>query len=233
MARMRSTGSNEATSERAASSGTRRRLMQAAKRQFAARGFEAVTVRDVLTEAGEKNGASISYYFGSREGLIYEITAELFSFLDARWSVGLEELDRLGRPATVRELITVAVETSTAADADGEEPTASRLSEALTHQRYHVILQVVKSLRLTAWERLLMRISQNLPHIPAAVMRQRLIFLTRYLSSVFALYESSRVSGSERQRATLGTGYDLGNVIDTAVGLISAEVGADWPSRRA
>jgi AcrR family transcriptional regulator len=224
MARTRNAGLNEAAPGRTANSATRQRLIIAAKRLFAARGFEAVTVRDVLTEAGEKNGASISYYFGSREGLIYEITAELFSFLDARWSAGLEELDRLGRPATVRELITVAVRTSAELDAEGEEPTASRLSEALSHQRHHVIQQVMKAQKLTAWDRMLMRISQNLPEIPGPIMRQRLIFLTRYLSSVFALYESARVSGSERQRAALVTAYDLGNVIDTAVGLVSADV---------
>ncbi|HYG27426.1 MAG TPA: TetR family transcriptional regulator, partial [Caulobacteraceae bacterium] len=217
---MRNTGMNEAASERTASSATRGRLIAAAKRLFAARGFEAVTVRDILTEAGEKNGASISYYFGSREGLIFEITSELFSFLDGRWSAGLAELDRLGRPATVRELITVAVKTSTELDVEGEEPTASRLSEALSHQRHQTIQQVMKAQKLTAWDRMLARISHELPHIPAPIMRQRLIFLTRYLSSVFALYESARVSGSERQRATLGSSYDLGNVIDTAVGLV-------------
>jgi AcrR family transcriptional regulator len=224
MARMRNAALNEPPAERTNNSATRQRLISAAKRLFAARGFEAVTVRDVLTEAGEKNGASISYYFGSREGLIFEITNELFSFLDGRWSAGLDELDRLGRPATVRELIAVAVRTSTELDVEGEEPTASRLSEGLSHQRHHVIQQVMKIQKLTAWDRMLMRISQELPQIPAPIMRQRLIFLTRYLSSVFALYESARISGSERQRATLGAGYDLGNVIDTAVGLVSADV---------
>lgn len=224
MAREASTRLKDLASERSANSPTRQRLLLAAKHLFAARGFEAVTVRDILTEAGEKNGASISYYFGSREGLIYEITADLFSFLDARWGAGLQELDRLGRPATIRELITVVVKTSTAPDVDGEEPTASRLSEALSQQRYHVILEVMKALKLTAWYQILNRIGANLPHVPGPIMRQRLIFLTRYVTSVFALYESARVSGSEAQRATLGSPYDLGNVIDTAVGLISADV---------
>jgi AcrR family transcriptional regulator len=51
--------------------GTRRRILEAAARCFAARGFEATTVRDVCRKA-RANGAAVNYHFGSKERLYLE-----------------------------------------------------------------------------------------------------------------------------------------------------------------
>jgi AcrR family transcriptional regulator len=50
-------------------SAPKQRLLDAAERLFAERGFEAVSVRDI-TGAAKANVAAINYHFGSREGLI-------------------------------------------------------------------------------------------------------------------------------------------------------------------
>lgn len=217
---------------------TRDRLKRCAKHLFALRGFEGVTVREILTEAHEKNGASISYYFRSKEGLVEEIITDLFSFLDSRWGQGLKELEASGR-TSIRDLISLIVEVSTGLDHD-EEPTSARLAESASHQRFHVVLEVMKRHKLGAYDKILTRIASNLPELPNAILRQRLIFLTRYLSTIFSLYETMRVGGTERQRQLLAFGNDLGNVIDTAVGLMTADVkdggsGSKWAlhSRRA
>lgn len=49
---------------------TRERIKRAARRLFALNGVDAVTVRDVIREAGAKNASALNYYFGSKEGLI-------------------------------------------------------------------------------------------------------------------------------------------------------------------
>jgi AcrR family transcriptional regulator len=51
---------------------TRDRLLAAATRLFAERGFQRVTVRDVCAEAGA-NVAAINYHFGGKEGLYMEV----------------------------------------------------------------------------------------------------------------------------------------------------------------
>ena len=48
---------------------TRVRLLDAAERLFAAKGFEATSVRDVTAKA-RANVASVSYHFGSKEALV-------------------------------------------------------------------------------------------------------------------------------------------------------------------
>jgi Transcriptional regulator len=199
---------------------TRGRLKQSAKRLFANRGFEGPAVREILTEAGEKNGASISYYFGSKEGLIEEIIADLFSLLDVRWG---EALDALPADASIRDLISMIVQVSTTLDVE-EEPTASRLAEAASHQRYPVVQSVMKRLQLRAYDRVLGRIAQQLDYLPVPILRQRLIFLTRYFSTIFSFYESAYAAGTVGQREVLEATSDLGNLVDTAVGLLTADV---------
>jgi AcrR family transcriptional regulator len=51
--------------------GTRRRLLEAAAHCFAARGFEAATVREVCRRA-HANVAAVNYHFGSKERLYLE-----------------------------------------------------------------------------------------------------------------------------------------------------------------
>lgn len=201
---------------------TRDRLKVTARRLFAERGIEGVTIRDILSAAGEKNGASISYYFGSKDELIREIITDLFTLMDARWKQGLEEVEKNIKNPGIRDYIRILVK---AANQDGTEevPTIARLADRVSHQHYSLALSIMKEYKLNQYDKVLSKIAENLPHLPRNVLRQRLIFLTRYLSTVFALYESARVGGSDKQRMTLG-GYDLGNVCDTAVGLLTAEV---------
>lgn len=54
---------------------TRARLLDAARRLFAERGFEDVTVREICREAGA-NLALVSYYFGDKLGLYFEVVNE-------------------------------------------------------------------------------------------------------------------------------------------------------------
>ncbi|HEX5269422.1 MAG TPA: helix-turn-helix domain-containing protein, partial [Gemmataceae bacterium] len=51
---------------------TEHRLLEAAGRVFAEKGFDAATVRDVCERAGVKNIGAVNYYFRSKENL-YEV----------------------------------------------------------------------------------------------------------------------------------------------------------------
>ncbi len=92
--------------------GPKRRLVEAAEKLFAEKGFEAVVVREI-TQQAQTNVAAVNYHFGSREGLINlvilryvgPVSEERLARLDAveRRLVGkvipLEEvLDALVRP---------------------------------------------------------------------------------------------------------------------------------------
>ena len=76
---MRTTGNN----------GTRKAILSAAAKMFAARGFRAATVRDICAEAGA-NIALVSRYFGSKRELYAEVCRSLFNGL----AVPLAKLDQ-------------------------------------------------------------------------------------------------------------------------------------------
>ena len=61
---------------------TRAAILEAAKKLFAAKGFDAATVRDICNEAGV-NIALVSRYFGSKSGLYTEVCRSLFDGLAA------------------------------------------------------------------------------------------------------------------------------------------------------
>ncbi|MEV4517754.1 TetR family transcriptional regulator [Dactylosporangium sp. NPDC049525] len=73
--------------------GTRRLLLDAARRRFAAAGYTATTVRDIATDAGV-NVALINRYFTSKEGLFEACLAGVGDELgrEAREDVTLERI---------------------------------------------------------------------------------------------------------------------------------------------
>jgi AcrR family transcriptional regulator len=52
---------------------TRRRLITAAERLFAARGIDGVSLREITKDAGARNSVAIQYHFGDRNGLLAAI----------------------------------------------------------------------------------------------------------------------------------------------------------------
>lgn len=80
----------QATARRSEDIDTRGRILAAATKAFAQRGFDAVTVRDITAAAGV-NGAAINYHFGSKERLIVEV------FKSVVGPIHRERMDRLRR----------------------------------------------------------------------------------------------------------------------------------------
>lgn len=59
---------------------TRHRLLEAAARLFAERGFQNVTVRDICGQAGA-NVAAVNYYFRDKSGLYEEVIRKIIVFM--------------------------------------------------------------------------------------------------------------------------------------------------------
>lgn len=63
---------------------TRRALVDAATRAFAADGIERASLIDITRKAGQRNRGAIHYHFGSREGLLVAVLAAHTDFLRRR-----------------------------------------------------------------------------------------------------------------------------------------------------
>lgn len=73
---------------------TRILLIEAAERLFAQRGFEAVTVADIRSAAGQRNASVVNYHFGSKENLLRAILDHRLPAIHVRRETMMRE--RLG-----------------------------------------------------------------------------------------------------------------------------------------
>ncbi|MBK6905961.1 MAG: TetR family transcriptional regulator [Rhodocyclaceae bacterium] len=80
---------------------TRTRILDAAEALFAARGFEATTMR-MITSAAQANLASVNYHFGAKESLIEEVFRRRLGAITARMLARLDELERASDSGVIR-----------------------------------------------------------------------------------------------------------------------------------
>jgi AcrR family transcriptional regulator len=83
---------------------TRERLLDAAARLFAEKGFHAVSVRDV-TRRARANLASVGYHFGSKEQLFVDALCREVRPLNESRMAALAALEAAGRPPTLRAVL--------------------------------------------------------------------------------------------------------------------------------
>ncbi|GAA1875861.1 TetR/AcrR family transcriptional regulator [Actinomadura bangladeshensis] len=98
-------------------SDTRGRLLDAAEALYAARGVDAVSLREILQEAGARNATAVQYHFGDRAGILRAIFARHAPDVEARRHALLDAYED-GEPG-VRPLAAALV-----------RPLAARLADA-------------------------------------------------------------------------------------------------------
>lgn len=92
------------------SQATQTALMRAAERLIAERGIGSVTIRDIVSAAGQKNESALQYHFGSLQGLIRALHADRDREIQARREILLDELrTQTGKPS-LRQLCRLMVE---------------------------------------------------------------------------------------------------------------------------
>src|SRR5690554_7783579 len=87
-------------------SGPKLKLVEAAERLFAEKGFDAVSVRDITTEAGA-NVAAVNYHFGSRTGLMAAVMTRYVKPVNDERLARLEAAEArwVGKPVPLEELV--------------------------------------------------------------------------------------------------------------------------------
>src|ERR1700761_3738090 len=120
--------------------GTRDRLKSAAMRLFSIHGIDGVTVRDIVAEAGAKNGASLHYYFRTKDDLVRELVVDAAKRSDRARNVRLDRLQPEGGPQTGREGLRLIVEVETVDNSDPDQIGSPPIG--FGHMRFVVAMQV-------------------------------------------------------------------------------------------
>lgn len=84
-------------------------MIDTAERLIAERGLPALSLREVATEAGQRNHSAVQYHFGSRAGLVEAVFDARMRPIDARRAEMLTELEAAGRTDDLAALSDVIV----------------------------------------------------------------------------------------------------------------------------
>jgi AcrR family transcriptional regulator len=83
---------------------TRDRILKAAERLFAERGYEATSIRAIVAKA-RVNQAAINYHFGGKDGLYREVLRAAFHALTERQLGHAEEMRTMSREKALAEFV--------------------------------------------------------------------------------------------------------------------------------
>ncbi|HEY4069665.1 MAG TPA: TetR family transcriptional regulator [Burkholderiaceae bacterium] len=199
---------------------TRERLKRAARRLFAQRGIDGVTVRDIVAEGGQRNAASIFYYFGTKDALVKELIVDGAKRIDDRRNAAFDELERRSTAPSLRKVVETLVRTSFAETGEAEgERNFLRFIATLQISHRDLFLSALDGHWNTGFQRALAHIRRRLPKIAPPLLSQRLVFLSVYLGNVLAAREAA-LDDPARTASSLRGDLALENLIDTLVAML-------------
>lgn len=178
--------------------GTRERLKSAAMRLFAIHGIDGVTVRDIVAEAGARNGASLHYYFRTKDDLIRELVVDAAKRSDRARNNRLDLLEAKGGPTSIADIIRIIIEVETIDKSDLDQ--RGPLPIGFGHMRFVVAMQFNhRKMFLDAigdrWNKSYLRCIKHLRRLmsplPASIVNQRLVFMAIFLNTALAAREAA------------------------------------------
>ena len=197
------------------------KIKRVARRLFAERGVDGVTIRDIAEAAGQKNHASVAYYFGSKEALVREILIDGVQLLDIALHKMLDEMESSDRPATLHEVAEAMVYGHiTFGDAeDVDNFNRFVLLLEITHQKFFV--ETLHGRWNSGYLRYLNYLKELIPETSKTRINQKLIFVSRYVPAVMAAREL-KMSDTSRKHLIWEDESTLSHLVDTVVAILEA-----------
>jgi AcrR family transcriptional regulator len=228
----RKAGADSKVATPAEEDGTRERLKSAAMRLFSIHGIDGVVVRDIVGEAGARNGASLHYYFRTKDDLVRELVVDASQRSDRARSVRLDRLEAEGGPKSVSEILRLIVEVETIEKSDPDQ--LGPLPIGFAHMRFVVAMQFNhRKMFLDAigdrWNKSYLRsiahLRRLMPPLPSPILNQRLMFMSIFLNTALAAREAAFVADP-----TGGKLWGQQDALENLINTIASGLEAGWPS---
>ncbi len=207
---------------RARGNDTKNALMRAAEKLIAERGMENVSIRDIVSAAGQKNESALQYHFKNLTGLIDAILQERSEQTHAKRAELIDALLARGSEPTLREICMLMVQPSF--DLARASMDFRRYIKAFGHQL--VLTETSPLAEVTtrggggmSGKQLARMLKAALPHLDADAYQRRMEAAVRLCSA--SMYHQAR-----QKNAFKGEQAELfmHSLIDALVGLLSAPV---------
>ena len=208
----RSASSRDIDAAPTAAVDTRDQLKRVAMRLFAQRGVDGVTVRDIVNASGQRNSASIHYYFGTKEALVRELILDGAQRIDLRRHAELDALEAGEKPVALRQVLKALVDSSFS-EGDGVAGSYLQFIAMLRMQHRDVFIDVLDDQWNSAYQRALKLLERYLDHLPRRIVKQRLAFMGIYLGAALAEREAA-MADPQRQQSSLKGRFTLENLVD-------------------
>ena len=199
---------------------TRRHIKLVALRLFATQSLEAVSIRAIVTAAGQKNAGSINYYFRSKDALIRELIEDVARLLDANHERLLNALEASGAPITVRGILTILTAPPDSMVDDGGDDHALRFLAMVMINHRDLLFEAVQGGVDRGIRRCFEHLRQLLADYPAPLVQQRLMLAMLYLFAVGSSREAAREQ-PDAWRNLWGHPAAHENLLDAMEGLLT------------
>jgi len=194
-----------------------------ARRLFAERGVDGVTVREIAEAAGQRNHAAVGYHFGSKENLIREIVLDGAMLIDNRRNARLDRIEADGGPLSIAEVVEALILSSVDLEGIGQEDSFNRFIVMLgmTHRQF--FMETLANRWNSGYLRCLEHLRKLMPDMPPQMQNQRFIFMGALLGGVLAAREAA-LSDHTREHPTWSSAATLSHFAATMIALLQAPV---------
>ncbi|MEM5316400.1 TetR/AcrR family transcriptional regulator [Paraburkholderia sp. JHI869] len=199
---------------------TRTRLKEEAQRLFALRGLEGVSVQDIISAAGQRNSASLRYYFGNKLELARELVVDGARLIDEDRQARLDKLEAEGALSVRAVLGALLFPMLELADRTGQ-PTYIRMIANLQLNDRAFLREALENKWNAGYQRCNALLRDLLPDIDAEIVDHRLSLVGIYGNAALAAWEASRDSGEPGR--LWAPGYAVSNLMDTFEGMLAAQ----------
>lgn len=211
----------------AASARTREQLILAAERLFAVHGIDTVSLRQINTEAGQRNSSAAHYHFGSKEALIRAIYDYRLGRIDGRRRELLDALAARGLEDQPRALIETLVQ-PIIEEIDGT-PGGANYIRFLAQVFAHPCLElrtVLRSHFAESMGRVYYRLRMLMPTVPDEIFASRFGLAWELVVSALADRARQLEAGGEGPAIYRQPALFIDNLVDAAEALLTAPVSA-------
>jgi AcrR family transcriptional regulator len=199
---------------RATSEETKNQIKAAAQILFARRGVDGVTVREIVTAAGQRNNAALHYHFGTKEELIRQMVVDGAAVLDRRRREMLDEIEARGGPKSIREVMLVLMMPVIELGDDERWRGYIRFTSNLQASDPETLRAALNNRWNSGYVACFNYLKQMLP-LPAAIIEQRLSMFAIYANSILSAHEAALESHNTKSSRLWGRPSTIENMIDT------------------
>lgn len=204
---------------------TRQELIYAGEQLFAQKGIDAVSLRQVNMQAGQKNSSASHYHFGSKKGLVAAIYEFRMERVNSKRLAMLEKLNQAGGQPSIRELVSAVVcPIAEEISQDNGDHYIRFMAQAVSSPNDYVS-KLSESPNAEALLDIAARLRQLLSPMPEEIFVQR--FGLMIDQTIHALADREKLSPKPFSPNNESLALFVSNLIDSLAGAFEAPVSAE------